>query len=35
VAGGLLQLRALNLPGLRRIRKLPVDLLRARRLKRI
>jgi hypothetical protein len=35
VAGGLLQVRALNLTGLRRIRKLPVDLLRARRLKRI
>lgn len=35
VAGGVLQLRALNLTGLSKIRMLPLDKLRARRMGRI
>ena len=34
VAGGVLQVRALNLSGIRKIRQLPIDALRARRLGR-
>ena len=35
VAGGLLSLRSLDLAGLRKIRKLSLDQIRARRIKRI